>query len=991
MSGLAGFAGAHPIGAAALAVGAVGAGYFLYQAGQRRQEERKRISDRVDSLNTLVETKGYDYAISDAGRKTASARRAVSDLTTAGDAISEGVLFSQGDYGMDATPDTPGYDPQELADAQKKYKEAAKAQQEFIKQYSDDHMAASRERVAAWVSEKATRESLFAEMNSLLGQQGKAEVEYANLTTQQLERIDNAMRETSSAVSEWSASLTDMAAGLKRVGQEAEANGEKITAAKVVEDITNQGRKVRDFFSDINELAKKGLDSTALQDLLKAGPEAVGEQLHALTQAPDFAGDWISSINKQYDLIASETIKQQRRLFIQMMNEGDAFFRQSPEQLAQMAAQQSALGNSLATSMSGMQTMAKDVVGLEESGGFGKEAQEILGGIEKMATESIGSPAWQKARTSVLSLVNSLMKNPGDLNTESMDILAVLAAELSSGDQAKHFYVTGEEMARKFVEGMKAELAAPDFDLKQWVSQWTGDSFGSTSTGKIDESNTANQAMQEQIASYISQREVVITVDGNTEPLKEDVDRAIADMASADATLRIIADARGLAAGYKYAWNAKSRIDNMVARMVIDADVDAALAKLIQLKYQYEKMVAGGGWGALLKGDLAEIDEAIRTLAPLGGSGPTGSMDDGAATWGGGGGGGGGDQHMDPADIARQRRRAQHDLRRANEDSRFAEREAWRPVEQPMRRFVQEAQGDMPDLNRAIRSKGSDGAALKRLSDDPQIRAATRNLEDVKEQHRRNLEDINGDDKLNEDEKSLKRLQENIRYTRELTKARTDLAETLKREREEAKQLLNVHNQLVLEVGKATTKMIEGWKLTGEQFSAIQTAAIRFADTIRQSGRDFANITQQGGVTKVASGRAFAKMDEWLDTIGKLADNGLSPVLIRQLIDAGPSSLQSARRILSGGLIKQLNTQFARIENRTGAFTAEMSRNHADVWLPEKWQDPRLYQATSKNNPDRRNNAVTQNNEITIAGYVFDRKTMEQLVDELSWIIQSKG
>ena len=120
----------------------------------------------------------------------------------------------------------------------------------------------------------------------------------------------------------------------------------------------------------------------------------------------------------------------------------------------------------------------------------------------------------------------------------------------------------------------------------------------------------------------------------------------------------------------------------------------------------------------------------------------------------------------------------------------------------------------------------------------------------------------------------------------------------------------NTIASIAVSSGEQTARIAASWGQTGEQLKNIAS----WLGNLSNSMRSFSSVTNTNFLT---SGRAGNKIEEWVDGLIELKNRGLNPMLLRQLMEAGPESIGAIRRLLrSGSALWQANAQYDRISNQ---------------------------------------------------------------------------
>ena len=126
--------------------------------------------------------------------------------------------------------------------------------------------------------------------------------------------------------------------------------------------------------------------------------------------------------------------------------------------------------------------------------------------------------------------------------------------------------------------------------------------------------------------------------------------------------------------------------------------------------------------------------------------------------------------------------------------------------------------------------------------------------------------------------------------------------------------------EIVKSTDESTARIVVSWGLPQEQLSSVAG----WVNSLGNAFRSFSSITNPNAL---ASGRSGNRLEEWVDGLIELKNRGLNPMLLRQLMEAGPDSLGAIRRLLrSGSALWQANAQYDRI-------TGELNRLVADPML----------------------------------------------------------
>ncbi|CAB4176445.1 hypothetical protein UFOVP978_33 [uncultured Caudovirales phage] len=118
---------------------------------------------------------------------------------------------------------------------------------------------------------------------------------------------------------------------------------------------------------------------------------------------------------------------------------------------------------------------------------------------------------------------------------------------------------------------------------------------------------------------------------------------------------------------------------------------------------------------------------------------------------------------------------------------------------------------------------------------------------------------------------------------------------------------------------EGAARIATSWALPEEQMANV-------AETLARLGQNLASFATITTPNFLTSGRAANKIEEWIDGILELEKKGLNPLLMRQLIEAGPESLGAVRRLIRGGsaMIGKANDQWNRIQDLQTRFAEGM-------------------------------------------------------------------
>lgn len=182
--------------------------------------------------------------------------------------------------------------------------------------------------------------------------------------------------------------------------------------------------------------------------------------------------------------------------------------------------------------------------------------------------------------------------------------------------------------------------------------------------------------------------------------------------------------------------------------------------------------------------------------------------------------------------------------------------------------------------------------------------------------------------------------------TASITQAQQELAQALRDVQRALEEQRATFDRLQSNMGKGAVDMMKKWKLTAEQFDQVANAALRLADAVRSAGTAMTDIGR-GGLSRLLSGRGFNKMDEWLGLMETLAAKGLHPLLLRQLMEAGPDSMGAARRLnKDGDLIAKANTQYTMLQGRITQGVGQIFKTQPGVFVPSPYEDGALWKKT---------------------------------------------
>ena len=208
------------------------------------------------------------------------------------------------------------------------------AMKEIWNSYKDDTLSAMNEVIANYDKDASERDQSVAQLQASLGVASSATLNYANMTTTELKNLEEQVNDTLQKTQEWAKNMTSFSGALKAAE---ERDGMDLFAY-----YKEQGTKLAYFWENIKKMQFLGAGTDIIQDLVAAGPQAVGDQLnkfidHLGTMSTDAAAQAVNAIDSISTAMQQYSDEQARAIIEnQIQNSGNLGSR-TQEQLIQIA------------------------------------------------------------------------------------------------------------------------------------------------------------------------------------------------------------------------------------------------------------------------------------------------------------------------------------------------------------------------------------------------------------------------------------------------------------------------------------------------------------------------------------------------------------------------------------------------------------------------------------------------------------------------------
>ena len=322
--------------------------YLLSKAMADTDEEQKRLIDSSKEYwNNQAGIYGYAKALQklkgemDIARAAAQAiDKELGDMQAHGTKGQNSPWWGLGIIKTGKASDSVGKGTQVAKDPGQ-----AAAFTELLNKGKDAWLSYSTAAIKAQQDSQKNIESSMNVIDAVLQTNSMSWIDYSKLTTSQIAMIEDKVTEFASATEQWTDGMTSIAEGLKQK--------EVMGFNDLLAYYETQRARVEYFWSDLSKLMAMGLNQSAVEDLIKAGPMAVGDAMGNLlkdaeTMGGDYAKTLIQQINSNVDATKEATANGNRAIVEQLLMGQGAFKASTAEEMKTLTEELTTMKQSVA-------------------------------------------------------------------------------------------------------------------------------------------------------------------------------------------------------------------------------------------------------------------------------------------------------------------------------------------------------------------------------------------------------------------------------------------------------------------------------------------------------------------------------------------------------------------------------------------------------------------------------------------------------------------